>query len=106
MEKLHWWKLKEEEIEDKCVVVKNSNTPSLDADAWRIMTAAPGPSGILAGRPSGCQSQLQNGTATKASNNKKVAVLESGRCREKEDLVTRTSVIDAKVAIQQIKRVS
>ncbi|XP_033217581.1 protein patched isoform X2 [Belonocnema kinseyi] len=69
------------------------------------MTAASGPTGILAGRPSDCQSQLQNGTATKASkDNKKVAVLKKGWSKEKEDLVTRTSVIDAKVAMDQINK--
>ncbi|XP_043484332.1 protein patched isoform X3 [Leptopilina heterotoma] len=77
------------------------------------MTAASGPTGILAGRPSVCQSQSQNATDTKTNNNnnnnnnnnsKKLAILKSDKIRHNSDLYVRTSWTDANVALDQLEK--
>ncbi|XP_015587157.1 protein patched isoform X2 [Cephus cinctus] len=67
------------------------------------MVAASGPSGILAGRPSGSQTQiLQNGTSTSSCNGK--AAMENTKQRHESDLYVRPSWTDAAIALDQLEK--
>ncbi|KAK1132580.1 hypothetical protein K0M31_013965 [Melipona bicolor] len=76
------------------------------------MVSASGPTGILAGRPSGSQclqgSQTsQNGCATRNHNEKKnIETEENAKLRHESDLYIRPSWTDAAIALDQLEKCS
>lgn len=75
------------------------------------MVSASGPTGILAGRPSGSQclqgsQSSQNGCATRNHNEKNIETEENAKQRHESDLYIRPSWTDAAIALDQLEKVS
>lgn len=77
------------------------------------MVSASGPTGILAGRPSGssqCHQNLQssqNGCTSKVHNDKHIKIgIEDAKQRHESDLYIRPSWTDAAIALDQLEKVS
>ncbi|XP_034192585.2 protein patched isoform X5 [Osmia lignaria lignaria] len=73
------------------------------------MVSASGPTGILAGRPSGSQCpqgslSSQNGSASKIHNDKNAKSLENAKQRHESDLYIRPSWTDAAIALDQLEK--
>lgn len=75
------------------------------------MVSASGPTGILAGRPSGSQcfqgsQSSQNGSVTKNHNEKNIKNADNAKQRHESDLYIRPSWTDAAIALDQLEKVS
>ncbi|XP_071877009.1 protein patched isoform X1 [Bombus fervidus] len=73
------------------------------------MVSASGPTGILAGRPSGSQclqgsQSSQNGCATKNHSEKNAKTVENAKQRHESDLYIRPSWTDAAIALDQLEK--
>ncbi|PBC33005.1 Protein patched [Apis cerana cerana] len=73
------------------------------------MVSASGPTGILAGRPSGSQcfqgsQSSQNGSVTKNHNEKNIKNVDNAKQRHESDLYIRPSWTDAAIALDQLEK--